>query len=235
MALPAPKVDYCGFRLRKINQPEYRHAWGWLFWPLLGLRYILIERFIIADQHHVVHCAVDDMIPFCEAFVIPYGIWYVFLFGMHLYTFFYDVQAFKRYTKYLTISFSISTTIFLLFPTCQNLRPTAFPRDNVLTNIVGALYVADTNTNVCPSEHVIGSIAVFSAALNTESLRTPKRLTLIGITAFFTSICTVFLKQHSFVDVLAAIPVCLLTYWFCYGKEKRTLHREKRVLSEATV
>lgn len=226
MAFPTPAVDYRDFRLSKINQKEYRHIWYLLFWPIYGIRYILIERFFIPEQYYEVYCPLDDLIPFNEIFLIPYVIWYVLIIGMHLYTFFNDVESFKRYSRYMLVAFSISTLTFILFPTCQNLRPAGFPRDNLLTDIVQLLYQIDTSTNVCPSEHVIGSIAAFLAAINTKSLKKPGIIAVLAVTAFFTSIATVFLKQHSMVDVFAALPVCAVALLICYGNEKRILNKE---------
>lgn len=191
-----------------------------LFWPVFGVRYLLIENLNPAVAYTVVYCPLDDWIPFQEAFVIPYVFWYVFIIGMHLYTMLYDIPAFKRYTKFMLIAFSVSTLTFLLFPTCQNLRPAEFPRDNLLTKIVAFLYNADTNTNVCPSEHVIGSVGALAAAVDTKRLRTPRRMAMITVAAMFTSIATVFLKQHSVVDVLAALPVCAVVWLICYGRKK---------------
>lgn len=210
---------------RKLNIPmeNRRYARYLLFWPVFGLRYILLERFLIPQQYHVVHCPLDDLIPFQEAFLVPYGLWYVFIIGMHLYTFFYDLPAFKRYTKFMITAFTLSTLTFILYPTCQNLRPTEFPRDNFMTDIVGVLYLVDTNTNVCPSEHVIGSVAAFLAAADVKRLQKPGLTVLFAVAAFFTSIATVFLKQHSVVDVLCALPVCFIAYCVCYcRKQPRT-------------
>lgn len=221
MALPTLAADYRNFRLSRINEAEFRHAWYLLFWPLLGLRYILIERFVIPDQYFEVHCFLDDWIPFHEGFILPYVMWYLLIFGMHVYTFLYDIGAFKRYSRYLIVAFSLSTTIFLLFPTCQNLRPEVLPRDNALSRVVSLLYFVDTNTNVCPSEHVIGSVAAFLASRNTPSLRKPGISVILAVVAFFTSIATVFLKQHSVVDVLVALPVCAAAYGICYLIERQ--------------
>ena len=116
---------------------------------------------------------------------------------------------------------SISTVIFLLYPSCQNLRPDSFPRDNLLTNCVKLLYAADTNTNVFPSEHAIGSAAVWFAAMHAKPLRTPLRITLITLLTMMTCFSTIFLKQHSIIDILAAIPVCLVAYYFSFGRKKR--------------
>lgn len=219
MKFPKPAVDYRNFRLSKINRKEYRHLWFLLFWPIYIGRYLLAENLNPAAVYHPIHCALDDIIPFQEGFLIFYALWYVFIAGMHLYTLLYDVDSFKRYSKFLLISTTISTVIFFVFPSCQNLRPAEFPRDNVLTKIVGLLYTIDTNTNVFPSEHAIGSLAVLAAAIHTKSLRSPGKLTVIALLAVLISLSTVFLKQHSFLDVLAALPICAVAYWICYGRK----------------
>lgn len=223
--LPAPCVDYRQFRLRRLNTPEYRHLWFLLFWPIYWLRYPLIEAINPPERCFPISCAVDDMIPFCEYFLIAYGLWMVFMLATAAYTLRYDVASFVKYSKFLIVSFSISTMIYLIWPTCQNLRPETFPRDNLFTKIVGYMYAVDTNTNVCPSEHVIGSLAFLIAAIHTKSLRTPGKITIIAIASILISFSTVFLKQHSFVDVIAAIPVCIVAYMVVYVRRPRGSRR----------
>lgn len=218
MKFPALAADYHNFRIRKINQPEYKHLRLLLFWPAYLLRYFLIESFNPAAAYHVIHCPLDDRTPFFEGFLIFYVLWYVFIIGIHLYTLLFDIEAFKCYSKFLCIAITISTGIFLLYPSCQDLRPEAFPRDNVLTKILGLIYAVDTNTNVFPSEHAIGALAVLAAALHTKGLRSPGKIAAIAVLAVLISLSTVFLKQHSILDVLAAVPICAFAYWVCYGK-----------------
>lgn len=181
--------------------------WYLLFWPVFGLRYQLLEHCNPAKFYHVMHCALDDCIPFLEGFVIPYLFWHVCLMGIHLWLYFHDEKAFRAYSRFLILSMGISTAMFLLYPSCQDLRPLAFPRENFLTHVAQCIYSFDTSTNVCPSEHVIGSIGFFLAARYSRDLSSPGRLTAIGILAFLTAVSTVFLKQHSLVDVMVAIPV----------------------------
>jgi len=218
----------------KINSPDAsrsRYRLWLLFWPLFGLRYLLIENYHPAQVYHVISCPLDYRILFQEAFIIPYLLWHSCVIGMHIFLCFRDVPAFKWYTRYLIITISLSTAAFLLYPTCQNLRPEVFPRDNFLTDVVKLLYRADTSTNVCPSEHVIGSVGFFLAARHSSVLGTPGKTFLFGITAFFTGIATVFLKQHSLVDVAAAVPVCVLGWFAAYrwrsSPEHSWLHRIK--------
>ena len=220
MKLPSPVVDYRAFRCHKLNTPEYRHLLWLLFWPVYTLRYFIIESLNPASGYTVIHCALDDKIPFCEGFLIFYFGWYLCIVGTHLFTALYDLDTYKRYSKFLVLAMSISTMIFLLFPSCQELRPETFPRDNVLTKTVGLLYMLDDNTNVCPSEHVIGAFAVLAAAWNCKYLRSPGRLACIFVLTVLISVSTVFLKQHSVLDMLAALPVCAVAYYFSFGKNR---------------
>ena len=201
-----------------------------LFWAVVFIRYLLLENLNPAGMYYPVYCPLDDMIPFCEIFLIPYVFWYFFMMGMHLYTILYDQMSFRQYTKFLIFCFGISTVIFLIFPSCQNLRPTVLPRDNILIRAVRLLYRTDTNTNVFPSEHVIGAIAVFVAAMHTQSLRTPWKLAIIGLTSLFICLSTLFLKQHSVLDTVAAVLICILAYLVCYRSQD---HRLSRWLAQA--
>lgn len=220
MKFPTPMVDYREFRFSRIHEPQYRHLWWLLFFPAYWLRYPLIENLNPASTYRPIYCALDDRIPFCEWFYIPYMLWTVSMLAFCLYTLLYDVDAFKWYMKFLTVSMSISTVIFLIYPSCQNLRPTEFPRDNILTKAVAFLYRADTNTNVFPSEHVIGAIAVWLGSLRCKTLRSPGKIAAGTAFMLLVSVSTVFLKQHSVLDVLAAIPVCLLSAMLCCTKQK---------------
>lgn len=220
MKYPALAADYRNFRFRKINEPQYRHLWLLLIWPAYLLRYFLVEQLNPAESYTVIHCPLDDMIPFHEGFVVFYVLWYLAIVGMHLYTMLFDLDVFRRYSKFLIISLTISTAVFLLFPSCQELRPAEFPRDNLLAGIVGALYAVDTNTNVFPSEHAIGALAVLAAAINTKSLRSPVKIAAFVLLTVLISLSTVFLKQHSILDVLAALPICAVAYGVCYGRRE---------------
>ena len=214
-----PQIDFKTFRLRDINKPEYRHIWFLLFWPIFGIRYLILERIDPSGQFHLVQSQLDEGIPFQEWFLIPYVSWYVMLIGTHCYTMVYDVESFRKYSKFLIISMTISTVIFILYPSYQNLRPVEFPRDNMLTRIVRILYRIDTNTNTFPSEHVIGAIAVFIAYLHMDNIHSPMKTVFFAIITILICLSTVFLKQHSVLDVLAALPICAVSYGICYRRK----------------
>ena len=218
--LPEPEVDLKHFHFRDLTKPQYRHFLFLLFWPVYYLRYFIVEAVNPTSAGcYVMHCALDDLIPLCEYFLIPYALWMVFMVGMHLFTLIYDVETGKKYSKFLIIAFSVSTLTFLIFPTCQNLRPESFERSNLFTWILGIMYQVDTNTNVCPSEHVIGALAVLAAAANCK-FRTPGRTTVMAVTMLIVIASTVFLKQHSVLDIVAALPVCLVAYLVTFGRRR---------------
>lgn len=156
---------------------------------------------------------------FASFFLIPYLFWFVFLIGIHLYTLMYDVDSFKKLMKYIIITYSAAIIIYLFFPTCQELRPLSFERSNIFTEFLKGFYVFDTNTNVCPSIHVIGSLAVMFTAWQTKGFESPKWKIAFGITALLICMSTVFLKQHSVLDLFAALPICLIAYFICFSKK----------------
>ena len=94
------KPDYRQFRLRKLNTPDFSHIKLLLFWPVFGLAFLALERFRPHAAYHVMHCALDDAIPFSEWALIPYLLWFVYLIGALAYTFFQDVPAFRRMMRF---------------------------------------------------------------------------------------------------------------------------------------
>ena len=200
-------TDYRQFRLSKLNTPEFSHLKYLLFWPAYGLVFMLLERFIKLDYTYM-HCALDDVIPFCEYFIVPYLFWFVYLIGMLLYTLLFDTKSFVYMMKLIIITCTAACAAYIIFPSAQDLRPEFFARDNIFTDIVRAFYAFDTNTNVCPSVHVSAAVVVLMTAWDSKHFHTtPWRIAFIAAT---TLIClsTVFLKQHSVIDVVWGVIIC---------------------------
>lgn len=201
---------------RNLNAPEYAHLKLLAGWAVYFAMYFLTERLIPAEACHVIHSPLDDLIPFREEFVIFYVGWYALIIGSLGYFLLYSVDSFRKLQTYIIITQTLAVGVYILYPSCQNLRPEAYPRNNLLTDCVRILYAVDTNTNVFPSEHAIGSAAVWLAAVHAKRLRSPIRITLITVLTTLTCFATVFLKQHSILDVLAAVPICALGYCLFY-------------------
>lgn len=210
-----PVVDYQQFRLRKLNEPEFSHLklLGW--WIVYFALYFLTEALIPAESCRVVHCGLDDLIPFCEIFILPYFLWYGLVAGSLLYFALYNIDSFKRLQTFIAVTQITAMIIYILIPNRQDLRPEVFPRDNMLTHWVQLLYTVDTNTNVCPSLHVAYSLGIASVWLKEKGV-SPLFKSFIVVFVILVCLSTMFLKQHSAVDIFAALPVCLLAEGIAY-------------------
>lgn len=220
-------VDFRRFRLKTLFCGEYRYLLLLLFWPLFGAAFSALEVYRTTG-YYPVESPLDAMVPFCEFFVIPYFFWFAYLVGMYVYSIFFDTETFKNYTYFIIITYTVTIIIYLFFPTMQELRPPVFTRDNIFTDIMRDFYNFDTNTNVCPSIHVIGSVAVSCAAWNSKLFSTRGwKITFTVITTLIV-LSTVFLKQHSVVDIPPALLICALAYPLVYDKRFRSWLANKR-------
>lgn len=198
---------------------KHRKKWSHLIYAAILPAYLalffLAERLVV-DHYWVSYLPLDDKIPFCEWFALPYVAWYPYLVIPGLIFLLRDGEAFRRYMLYIGLGFSSAVLFCLIFPNGQDLRPATFPRENFCTEILRWIYSADTNTNVCPSMHVIGCWGTVLA----EHYALPKqrRGWMIPIAALALLICasTVFVKQHSILDIFVAVPWSLVCGWIIY-------------------
>ena len=214
MLFPAAEY-YRGLRLHNLTSEKYNHILMALYWGIYGCVFGIIEAHFPKwfDITYVpIACALDDRIPFCEWFVIPYYYWFLFLIGFGAFWFFFEVKVFREWMWAIMLSYSATMVIYIAFPNMQELRPTAFERDNFLVDVVKGLYDFDTNTNVCPSIHCLGSYATAFAGLHSRKLGGLWWKLSFVVSAILISASTVFLKQHSILDVLAAVGVSLVCY-----------------------
>ena len=212
------RVDYSGFSLCRLNEPRFAHVkllGGWLVYFAL---YFITENLIPPERCHVIHGFLDDIIPFNEFFVIFYVGWFLLVAGSLAYTFFYDVDSFKKLQIFLMITQALAMLCYIVWPSVQDLRPDTFPRHNVFTWVLGLIYAFDTPTGVCPSLHVAYSVGILSVAVKDKYL---SKWLKAALAVFVIMVCMAvcFVKQHSSFDVLAALPVCLVAEFAVYGKD----------------
>ena len=179
--------------------------------PLLLFFLIYMPLFMLLEKggsrdYTVMHAAVDDVIPFCEYFVIPYLLWFPFMLVGVVGIFFLDRECYRKSSEMLIAGMSIFLIISGLFPTEQHLRPVFFIRDNFCTELVRILYRTDTPTNVFPSIHVYNTLCVWYAVSESRSriLQNPAVKGIVWAMSVSIILSTMFLKQHSFIDVIGA-------------------------------
>ena len=128
----------------------------------------------------------------------------------------YSVEHFRNLQTYIMITQAVAMAVYILYPSRQDLRPTEFARDNLFTHIAAFLYTFDTNTGVFPSLHVAYSLGIASTWLK-EKQASPLWKAFVVFATVIISISTTFVKQHSVLDVLAALPVGLLAEFLVFG------------------
>ena len=196
---------------------KYKHAWVFLY------VFIYVPWFIFLEQHvttnfHVIHFFLDDYIPFIEFFIVPYLLWFAFISVTILYFFFTNTKDFYKLIIFLFSGMTIFLIVSTIYPNGLLLRPTYFLRDNIFVDMVKQLYGTDTATNVLPSIHVFNSIGAYIAISRSQALKN-KRLIQHGSFLLTISIimATMFLKQHSVIDVMAGCIMAAFMYQLVYA------------------
>lgn len=198
---------------------RYAHAW---IIPVYGIIYMLCFSYLEQKNTtgvQIIHLKIDDYIPFCEYFIIPYFLWFAFIAVTVFYFTFIsqDKGAYYRLIFTLGIGMTVFLVVSYLFPNGQDLRPSSFTRDNLFIDMVKHLYQIDTPTNILPSIHVFNSVAAWIAIRSSFALR---RYRAVQVGAFLLTVliilATMFLKQHTIVDVIAAFILNAICYQLLY-------------------
>lgn len=199
---------------------KYHHIWVFLYGFIYMAWFTYLER-TVTDHYFVIHSVFDNYIPFMEIFIIPYFLWFLYIGVTLFYFFFRDKQGFYKLTALLAIGMTTFLVICTVFPNGLNLRPAVFERDNIFIDMVKMLYRTDTPTNVLPSLHVYNSIGCYIAICHNDDLLQYKWVQRVSLLlTVLIVLSTMFLKQHSVVDVMAACVMAYFIYQFVYAKER---------------
>lgn len=193
----------------------------------------LYLSFFFALEHNVtvprllMHCRLDDVIPFCKYAIVPYCLWFLWI-GATLAYFMLRAprSEYWRLCWPLGAGMMLSLLFCALVPNGLQLRPPYVPGNDIFAVLVRRLYLTDTATNVFPSIHVFNSVTLDMAyqrsscfaASGKRWVRTAAHVLDIAII-----LSTVLLKQHSVLDVVGGLVLA-------FGLEAFTarLYREPR-------
>lgn len=224
----------------KAFSNKYSHAWTLLYFFVYMTWFIWLEKTVTPDSAYAnIHVRLDDVIPFCEWFVVPYLLWFVYIAAVMAFTLFTSRSEFYKASAYLFGGMSICLLICTLWPNGQNLRVEEFTNDNIFTSLLAIVYKTDTNTNVFPSIHVynsIGAVIILCKSHKLEKARIIKISAMILSTLIILS--TIFLKQHSVIDVLGGIALGAIMYIPVYsidwaGVKVRRIIKSSKVTATA--
>ncbi len=173
----------------------------------------------------IIYSSIDSKIPFCEYFIVPYLLWFFYIaFAIVFFIYFNDskTECIQMYYN-LAIGMTLFIIISYVFPNGLQLRPTTFERDNIFVALCQQLWKADTSTNVFPSIHVYNSMAIFFSLNCCAKLRKHiwVRYSVFALTVSIV-LSTMFLKQHSIIDVVAGLGLSVVAYLIIYKSTEKS-------------
>ncbi len=205
----------------------HRYCLAGLYALVFFAGFFLMELFE-REPEYIIHCALDDLIPFNEYFVLPYLLWFIWV------PLFFFYFMFKDRDSYLELIFTmfgggtVCLIIYFLWPNGLDLRM-PIESNNICALILRLVRWIDPPTNVCPSIHVSATVSVLFAILGSGEIKKLRGrygiYALAFVVTFAICIATLFIKQHSVVDVVcgAALAVIMQGTYIAYRTVKKRL------------
>ncbi|WHY75147.1 phosphatase PAP2 family protein [Neobacillus sp. WH10] len=175
--------------------------------PLLAVIYQLLNN---RSQKAVdISTSIDQSIPFLSIFIIPYILWYAYMFCYLIYFCFKDTKVYIKTLMLIVIAELICFVIYFFFQTTVP-RPTIVS-DNFLNNLVQWIYTKDRPYNCFPSIHVLTTFTVMLASLHIKNKHILNTL-CIHISGSLIIISTLFVKQHVIFDMIGSMFLVTFLY-----------------------
>ena len=204
----------------KSTYIRYKHGIPLVIYMIIYLTWFAWLEESNKKNYQIIHVSADDYIPFCEVFVIPYFLWFIYVAATVIFLFLKNKQDFYRECVFLFTGMTVFLIISTLWPNGHHLRLAAMPRDNIFTRAVAMLWKIDTPTNLWPSIHVYNSMGAHFAVIRSAELKNRRGIKLIScILSISIILSTMLIKQHSLFDVLTGIALGTVMYAFVYGRE----------------
>lgn len=173
-----------------------------------------VESLSPAGGFHIIHTAIDDMIPVVEVFIIPYALWLPYLVAGMIAIAIYSRPISRKTSYMLMVGMTLFIIISLAYPNALELRAAIPDRQNIFMDWINYLHQIDTPTDVLPSLHVYDAIVV-AAGIHLTFKDKKALLIASDVLVFLIVLSTMFIKQHSIIDVISAfiifIPVFIIT------------------------
>lgn len=192
-----------------------------LYWVFYLVTFFFLDV-TIKEPKFILHCPLDDLIPFCEWFFIPYCSWFALLAGVTLLLWWFDTPSYRKLCLMMFTGMTFCLAVYVVLPNGLALRPNlaTLGRENLGTYVMGLLWKADAAVNVCPSIHCQSSACMALAMAKSDFAKRYKALPVIAwVWAGLICLSTMFTKQHSAIDVACGLALVLPWYWFLYGRK----------------
>ncbi|MDD7389420.1 MAG: phosphatase PAP2 family protein [Lachnospiraceae bacterium] len=218
---------------KNLRERAGKKPWVFLY-MLIYFPWFFILEHVVQDRYYLIECRLDHILPFCEYFIVPYLFWFVYVAGSFLWFMLKeDDSMFYRFSAVMFGGMTIALIIYTLFPNGIHLRPDLDASRNLFTWLTSLIYKADTCTNVFPSLHVYTSavIAIFFSKSRLVREKPGMKYVLYAASGLII-LSTVFLKQHSVLDMIAgnvmAWALCKMA--FVEEDEEEAVRKNRRGL-----
>ena len=126
---------------------KYGHVWI-LSYGLIYLPWFAALQQNVGKPYHVMHTALDDLIPFNEYFIVPYLLWFLYVAAAIAYFFFTSKDDYYRLCTFLFTGMTISLLVCTLYPNGTDFRPVFSYVEKLreageLRNLKGLMYFTD--------------------------------------------------------------------------------------------
>ena len=177
-------------------------VWFVIYMGLFGFLEIVPPKDV-----HLIRCALDDRIPNIAVFIYPYVSWFPYIVvcaALAIKNL--DDRQFKKAVLILTTGMNIFLFISYVWPTGLDLRESiVYDLHTLSGNLLKFVQTVDTPKSVFPSMHVYVTL-VLQYTLEMQKKLVPAWGIWVGrVLAVLIVLSTMFTKQHSAVDVTAAI------------------------------
>ena len=202
-----------------------RHPVG--FMALYSIFYLSVFHYLEANvplRSILVHCRLDDLIPFNEWFVLPYSSWFLLLAGVTAALWWCDTASYDKLCLTMFSGMTFCLILYMLLPNGLDIRPTvdAVGRSNIAMSIMQLIWRADASVNVCPSIHCQSSACMALAFSHSKLAKERPALKILAwVWAALICVSTVFTKQHSIIDVVCGLAVAFVWVPVVYRSTKK--------------
>ena len=177
-------------------------VWFVIYMGLFGFLEIVPPKDV-----HLIHCALDDRIPNMAVFIYPYVSWFPYIVvcaALAIKNL--DDRQFEKAVLVLTTGMNIFLFISYVWPTGLDFRESiVYDLHTLSGNLLKFVQTVDTPKSVFPSMHVYVTL-VLQYTLEMQKKLVPAWGIWVGrVLAVLIVLSTMFTKQHSAVDVTAAI------------------------------
>ncbi|MGG0237205.1 phosphatase PAP2 family protein [Bacillus rhizoplanae] len=185
------------------------------FLPLCYILLLILVSFLydVLNQSTVgavnVTTKIDAWIPFTKEFIVPYLLWFPYLYGALIYYCLADRKLYYVTLSSVILGNLLSFSIYYMWQTTVT-RPEVIGND-VFANLVRFIYSIDQPVNCFPSIHVLTTFVIMITAYKRKRQNKWEYglLTFVGALIILS---TLFTKQHAFIDVITGIVVASFLY-----------------------